>query len=275
MNHWCERSTQNMKNIINCSCAWYSDISTITHLAKYRLIIVIEKIPKNIEIYFLFNIAHPYFHESGVHSLQLHITHGLHLPSCTALTHSQSTITPITQLSPFNSSTLIVSPHLHLIHTHTYKQLTSLHSPQSLVLPRLTFWAFPLFSDSLCLPGLPIYSDRCCLPLLTLPACWYLSVCCLPRPLHCPCCWFCPSLHYSCYCLWPLPVWPLVWKKSTWLHKKINKKKKSLFSKSSSSLSLLPFASLYLLNNAWDLVLLPLPLYVASSRLIAWCTPQL
>ncbi len=27
-------------------------------------------------------------HESGCHSLQLHITHGLHLPSCTAHTHS-------------------------------------------------------------------------------------------------------------------------------------------------------------------------------------------
>ncbi len=50
-----------MKNIINGSCARYSDISTITHSAKYRLIIVIEKIPKNIEISFFFNIAHPYF----------------------------------------------------------------------------------------------------------------------------------------------------------------------------------------------------------------------
>ncbi len=38
-----------------------------------------------------------------------------------------------------HSFTLIVSPHLHLIHTHTYKQHTSLHSPQSLVLPQLTF----------------------------------------------------------------------------------------------------------------------------------------
>ncbi len=28
-------------------------------------------------------------HESGYHSLKLHITHGLHLPSCTALTHSR------------------------------------------------------------------------------------------------------------------------------------------------------------------------------------------
>ncbi len=61
-----------------------------------------------------------------------------------------------------------------------------MHSPQSLVLHRLTFWVFPLFS-----PGLPIYSDR------LLPAFWpclpldILSVCHLPRPLHCPCCWFC------------------------------------------------------------------------------------
>ncbi len=28
-------------------------------------------------------------HESGYHSLKLHITHGLHLPACTALTHSR------------------------------------------------------------------------------------------------------------------------------------------------------------------------------------------
>ncbi len=28
-------------------------------------------------------------HESGSHSLKLHITHGLHFPSCTALTHSR------------------------------------------------------------------------------------------------------------------------------------------------------------------------------------------
>ncbi len=57
INHWCEPSAQNMQNIINCSCARYSDISTITHSAKYRLIIVIGKIPKNIEISFFFNIA--------------------------------------------------------------------------------------------------------------------------------------------------------------------------------------------------------------------------
>ncbi len=107
----------------------------------------------------------------------MHCTHTFHYTNRTAVT--------------IHSSTLIVSPHLHLIHTHTYKQLTSLHSPRSLVLPRLTFWVFPLFSDSLCLPGLPIYSDRLLPALLTLPACWYL-LCLLPaRPLHCPCCWFC------------------------------------------------------------------------------------
>ncbi len=59
INHWYELSTPNMNNIINCSCARYSDISTITHSAKYRLIIVIDKIPKNIEISFLFHYRTP------------------------------------------------------------------------------------------------------------------------------------------------------------------------------------------------------------------------
>ncbi len=45
-----------MKNITNCSCARYSDISTITHSAKYRLIIVLL-IHKNTKISFFFNIA--------------------------------------------------------------------------------------------------------------------------------------------------------------------------------------------------------------------------
>ncbi len=33
-----------------------------------------------------------------------------------------------------HSLALIVSPHLHLIHTHTFKQHSHMHSPQSLVL---------------------------------------------------------------------------------------------------------------------------------------------
>ncbi len=52
-------STQNMKHIINCSCARYLDISTITHSAKYRLIIVSEKIQKNIEISIFFQYRTP------------------------------------------------------------------------------------------------------------------------------------------------------------------------------------------------------------------------
>ncbi len=88
-----------------------------------------------------------------------------------------------------HSLTLIVSPHLHLIHTHTFKQHSYMHSPRSLVLPRLTFWAFPLYSVSLdCL----FDSDHLLPAFLTLPALWS-SVCRLPRPLHCPCCWFCPA----------------------------------------------------------------------------------
>ncbi len=124
-----------------------------------------------------------------------------------------------------HSLTLIVSPHLHLIHTHTYKQHTSLHSPRSLVLPRLTFWAVPLYSGSpvfwfpcILVPLysgspvfwfpcilVPLYSGSsvfwfpwtaytltvCCLPFWPCLPFTILSVCRLPRPLHCPCCWFC------------------------------------------------------------------------------------
>ncbi len=57
-----------------------------------------------------------------------------------------------------HSLALIVSPHLHLIHTHTFKQHSYMHSPQSLVLApadiseRLTF---PLIATSVFDPGLP------------------------------------------------------------------------------------------------------------------------
>ncbi len=65
-----------------------------------------------------------------------------------------------------HSSTLIVLPHLHLIHSPTYKQHTSLHTLRSLVLPWLTFPSvFP--SVSICvLPGLLTLSLLivCCLP---------------------------------------------------------------------------------------------------------------
>ncbi len=61
--HCCELTTQNMKNIKkNQQSAVHGnllDISTITHSAKYRLTIVIDKIPENIKIYCFVNFAHP------------------------------------------------------------------------------------------------------------------------------------------------------------------------------------------------------------------------
>ncbi len=125
-------------------------------------------------------------HESGCHSLKLHITHGLHLPSCTALTHSRP---PLHTAVTIHSLVLIVSPHLHLIHSHTFKQHSHMHSLRSLVLPWLTFPSgFP--SVSFCvLPGLLTLSPDRLLPAsLTPPALWLssLSTAC-PDPLLCLC----------------------------------------------------------------------------------------
>ncbi len=98
-----------------------------------------------------------------------------------------------------HSLALIVLPHLHLIHSPTYKQHTSLHTLRSLVLPRLTFWAFPLYSVSLCLPGLPIRL-------------WPFAACLLD-----PACLVISSLSAACpdLCIVPvadsaLPTWHLL-----------------------------------------------------------------
>ncbi len=86
-------------------------------------------------------------------TLQLHITYGLHLPSCTALTHSHP---PLHQSHSCHQSllTLIVSPHLHLILTHTFKQHISFQHCEVLFLPRLTFLSVH-HSISVFDPGLP------------------------------------------------------------------------------------------------------------------------
>ncbi len=122
----------------------------------------------------------------------LEITPTHHI-SCTTAAHHPRTAFPIHHCTNHTAVTnhsfaLIVSPHLHLIHTHTYKQHTSMHTLRSLVQPRLTFPSgFPECVSLDCLYD----SDR------LLPAFWpclpfdILSVCRLPRPLHCPCCWFC------------------------------------------------------------------------------------
>ncbi len=78
----------------------------------------------------------PFHHMDSCTTLQLYITppqtttpiihcnYDTHIPI-----HHCTNHTAVTN----HSLALIVSPHLHLIHTHTYKQHTSMHSPQSLV----------------------------------------------------------------------------------------------------------------------------------------------
>ncbi len=121
-------------------------------------------------------------HHISCTTLQLHITHGLHFPS---------TIAPITQLSPITNLPWL--SHLtwtSFTHTHISSTLPCTHC-EVLFSP---VWHFQAVSLSVfpCVYLDCLYdSDR------LLPAFWpclpfdILSVCRLPRPLHCPCCWFC------------------------------------------------------------------------------------
>ncbi len=130
-------------------------------------------------------------HESGCHSPHYSCTspmdynshHSLHYDTHIPIHHCTNH-TAVTN----HSLTLIVSPHLHLIHTHTHKQHTSLHSPRSLVLPRLTF-----------LSGFP-----CILfPCVYLDCLYTLTVCCLPFD---PACLSISSLSAACPDLCIAPV---------------------------------------------------------------------
>ncbi len=73
--------------------------------------------------------------------------------------------------------------------------------------------------------------------------------------------------------------WKLISFNTTWLHKKKKKKKKilSLFQNLHLSLylSLLPLLVYIYLNNAWDLVLLELPLYVCLFKINRFMYSQL
>ncbi len=99
-----------------------------------------------------------------------------------------------------HSLVLIVSPHLHLIHSHTFKQHSHMHSRRSLVLPWLTFPSgFP--SVSFCvLPGLLTlsWSFAAC---LSDPACSLviLSVCRLSWPIALPLFTYPPCLRCPRY----------------------------------------------------------------------------
>jgi len=87
-----------------------------------------------------------------------------------------------------HSLALIVSPHLHLIHTHTFKQHSYMHSPQSLVLAPadISERYSSCYLFSLCLtpdcPTLELWTRACdpdfCLVLFTsLPCLWYSCFC--------------------------------------------------------------------------------------------------
>ncbi len=83
-----------------------------------------------------------------------------------------------------HSLVLIVSPHLHLIHSHTFKQHSHMHSLRSLVLLCNHFWAFLPCLITWTVDSLS-WSFAIC---LTDPACLLviLSVCCLPWPIALP-----------------------------------------------------------------------------------------
>ncbi len=115
-------------------------------------------------------------HESGYHSPKLHITHGLHLPSCTALTHSRPPLHPSHSChhSPINPDCLTTPAphsltHIKAAHMHTLFAKSCL--------PWLHFWAFfPVSVISVCDPGLPdLRSLNLCLWPRPLPGIVYVS----------------------------------------------------------------------------------------------------
>ncbi len=96
-----------------------------------------------------------------------------------------STITPITQLSPFTHLVLIASPHLHLILTLTYKQHTYTHPVRSLVFPWLTFPSVLPSLSFRVLPGLLTSSPDRLLACLSDLACLLVILCLPPALTHC------------------------------------------------------------------------------------------
>ncbi len=94
-----------------------------------------------------------------------------------------------------HSLTLIVSPHLHLIHTHTYKQHTSMQTLQSLVLA-------PADISERTHPAI---CYLCVWPRTAWP--WISE----PVPVTPTSAWYClrlcPASDIPVFARWPLPVW--------------------------------------------------------------------
>ncbi len=146
-------------------------------------------------------------HESGCHSLQLHITHGLHLPSCTAHTHSRpplhqshschhSLINPDCLATPApHSLTHIKAAHKHSPSAKSCFPLANILSVSPVFWFRVFTWtAYLLWPFAAC-----PFDPACLLISSPFAACPDLALSLLL---------ILSSLHNSCYYLWPLPVWP-------------------------------------------------------------------
>ncbi len=107
-------------------------------------------------------------HESGCHSLQLHITHGLHLPSCTAHTHSRP---PLHQSHSCHHSLInpdcLTTPAPHSL---THIKAAHKHSPSAKSCFALAYIL------SVILPAISVFDPG-------LPDLGILNLCLWPRPL--------------------------------------------------------------------------------------------
>ncbi len=132
----------------------------------------------------MFGVTHHKCHESGCHSLKLHITHGLHLPSCTALTHSR----PPLHLSHSCHHSLINPDCLTTPapHSLTHIKAAHKHSPSA----KSCFAMQPFLSVS------SVYDSPC----MTWTVYWTLNLCRLPTLIR--------SALFTGYpeCLPPAPI---------------------------------------------------------------------
>ncbi len=138
-----------------------------------------------------------YCHESGCHSPHYNCTSPMDCISHHSL-HSHIPIHHYTNHTAVtnHSSTLIVLPHLDLIHSPTYKQHTSLHTLRSLVLAPADIserLPFPLIATSVLDPGLALPWNSEPVLVTSTPA-WY-------------CLRLCSASDIPVIARWPLPVW--------------------------------------------------------------------
>ncbi len=149
----------------------------------------------------------PYCHESGCHSPHYSCTSPMDYNSHHSLhshipIHQYTNYTAVTNQPWLSCHTCTSFTHPHISSTLPYTR------GEVLFLPRLTFLSvFPVF----CFPVFTwtayiLWPFAAC--LLTLPALWY-PLCLLPAPTFAlPLLLILSCLRDTCYCLWPLPVWP-------------------------------------------------------------------